>query len=60
MWYRGNVVDGDNNSGGGMRSGDIYEGRVEPMLVSLSDSYSEEEISVCDSRPSSCSAYMSY
>ena len=43
-----------------MRSGDIYEGRVEPMLVSLSDSYSEEEISVCDSRPSSCSAYMSY
>ena len=43
-----------------MRSSNMYEGRVEPVLVSLSDSYSEEEISVCDSRPSSCSAYMFY
>ena len=32
----------------------MYSGRVEPVLVSLSDSYSEdEEISVCDSGPSS-------
>ena len=37
---------------------DVYNGRVEPMLVSLSDLYSEdEEISVCDSRPSSSPAY---
>ena len=36
----------------------MYSGRAEPVLVSLSDSYSEdEEISVCDSRPSSSPAY---
>ena len=41
--------------GGG---GDVYNGRTEPVLVSLSDSYSEdEEISVCDSGPSSSPAY---
>jgi len=38
--------------------GDVYIGRAEPVLVSLSDLYSEdEEISVCDSGPSSCPAY---
>ena len=32
----------------------MYKGRAEPVLVSLSDSYSEDEIiSVCDSGPSS-------
>ena len=36
----------------------MYSGRAEPVLVSLSDSYSEdEEISVCDSGPSSSPAY---
>jgi len=36
----------------------VYSGRAEPVLVSLSDSYSEdEEISVCDSRLSSSPAY---
>ena len=41
--------------GGG---GDVYNGRAEPVLVSLSDSYSEEkEISVCNSEPSSSPAY---
>ena len=44
--------------GGG---GDVYNGRAEPVLVSLSDSYSEdEEISVCDSGPSSCPVYTIY
>ena len=43
-----------------MSSGDIYKERVEPVLVSLSDLYPEEEISVCDSRLFSCPAYMSY
>ena len=39
--------------------GDVYNGRVEPVLVSLSDSYLEdEEISVCDSGPSSSPAYI--
>ena len=38
--------------------GDVYSGRAEPVLVSLSDSYSEdEEISVCDSGPSSSPTY---
>ena len=37
----------------------MYSGRAEPVLVSLSDSYSEdEEISVCDSGPSSSPAYI--
>ena len=36
----------------------MYSGRTEPALVSVSDSYSEdEEISVCDSGPSSSPAY---
>jgi len=47
----GVIDDGDD---------DIYKERAEPMLVSLSDLYSEEKISVCDSRSSSCPAYMSY
>ena len=45
---------GDGDDGGE----DVYSGKAEPMLVSLSDSYSEdEEISVCDSRPSSSPTY---
>ena len=44
----------DGESGGG----DVYRGKTEPALVSVSDSYSEdEEISVCDSGPSSSPAY---
>ena len=36
----------------------MYRGKTEPALVSVSDSYSEdEEISVCDSGPSSSPAY---
>jgi len=36
----------------------VYSGKAEPVLVSLSDSYSEDkEISVCDSGPSSSPAY---
>ena len=46
---------GDDDGGGG---NDMYRGKAEPVLVSLSDSYSEDDsISVCDSRPSSCPAY---
>jgi len=37
---------------------DVYNKRVEPILVSLSDSYSKDNsISVHDSRPSSSPAY---
>jgi len=38
----------------------IYKEKAEPVLVLLSDLYSEEEILVYDSRPSSYSAYMFY
>jgi len=36
----------------------VFSGKTEPVLVSVSDSYSEDEIiSLCDSRPSSSPAY---
>jgi len=36
----------------------VYSGKTKPALVSVLDSYSEDEIiSVCDSRPSSSPAY---
>ena len=52
--------EGDVEGGSGSVGGeDVYNGRVEPVLVSLSDSYSEDDsIFVCDSRLSSCPAYM--
>ena len=50
-------VSGDDN-GGGMGGGDVYRGKTEPVLVSVSDLYSEDEIiSVCDSKPSSSPTY---
>jgi len=54
------IDDGDDNGGGCVGSNDIYRERAEPMLVLLSDSYSEEKISVYDSRSSSCPAYTFY
>ena len=51
---------GDGESGGG-DGRDVYTRRAEPMLVSLSDSYSEDDaISVGGSRYSSYSAYTVY
>ena len=44
--------------GGGVGGEDMYNGRAEPVLVSVSNSYSNDEaISVSDSRYSSYSAY---
>ena len=44
--------------GGGNGGEDVYSGKTEPVLVSVSDSYSEDkEISVCDSGPSSSPTY---
>ena len=49
----------DDSSGGDGGDSDVYKRRTEPMLVSLSVLYSKDDsISVCDSRPSSCSAYI--
>ena len=48
------MIGGSSGEGGE----DVYSGKTEPILVSVSDSYSEdEEISVCDSGPSSSPAY---
>ena len=49
---------GDDDNGGSEGGDDVYRGRTEPALVSVSDSYSkDDEISVSDSGPSSSPAY---
>ena len=49
---------GDDDDGGGGGGDDVYKGNAEPVLDSVSDSYSDDDsISICDSRPSSCPAY---
>jgi len=35
--------DGDVDCGGGIGSDDVYRGSVEPVLVLLSNSYSEDD-----------------
>jgi len=53
--------DGDDDGGGGKGGDDVYKERAEPVLVSLSDSYSDDDaISVGDSRYSSYPAYTIY
>ena len=50
--------EGDVEGGSGVGGDDVYKGSAEPMLDSVSDSYSkDEEISVCDSGPSSSPTY---
>ena len=52
------IGDSVVDCGGGVGGDEVYKGRAEPMLVSLSDLYSDDDrISVSDSRYSSCSAY---
>jgi len=53
--------DGDDDGGGGEGGEDVYNGKTEPVLVSVSDSYSEDDaILVGDSRYSSYPAYTVY
>ena len=35
--------DGDDDGGGGEGGKDVYNGRAEPVLVSLSNSYSDDD-----------------
>ena len=50
--------DGVCDGGGGVGGEDMYNGRAKPVLVSVSDSYSDDDtISVSDSRYSSYPAY---
>ena len=52
---------GDGDDGGGDGGDDVYNGKTEPVLVSVSDSYSEDDtISVGNSRYSSYPAYTVY
>ena len=52
---------GNDDGGGGKGGDDVYNGRAESVLVSLSDSYSEDDaILVDDSRYSSYPAYTVY
>jgi len=52
------IGDVNDEGGGGVGGNDVYKGRTEPALVSVSDSYSKDEIiSICDSKPSSSPAY---
>ena len=49
---------GVGDDGGGDGGDDVYKGRAEPVLDSVSDSYSEDEIiSVSDSGSSSSPTY---
>jgi len=45
---------GDGDDSGGVGGDDVYRGSIEPVLVSPSDSYSDDKISVDTSEPSSC------
>ena len=48
------IGDGNDDADGGVGGNDVYNRSVEPVLVSPSDSYSDEEISIDASEPSSC------
>ena len=50
---------GDDDGDGGDGDNNVYKGNTEPVLVSVSDSYSEDKIIlVCNNRPSSSPAYI--
>ena len=50
--------EGDDDGGGGDGGEEVYTGKTKPVLVLVSDSYSEDNsISVRDSRSSSSPAY---
>ena len=49
---------GDDDGGGGDGGEEVYSGKTEPVLVSVLDSYSDDEaISISDSQYSSYPAY---
>jgi len=57
----GESIGKGDDDGGGEGGKDVYNGKAEPVLVSVSDSYSEDDaISVGDSRYSSYPAYTVY
>jgi len=61
-WGRESIDEGDDEGGGGGGGEDVYNGKVEPVLVSLLGSYSDKDriFLVGNSRSSSCPAYTVY
>ena len=53
----GGELIGDGNDDGGVGEDDIYRESIELVLVSPSNLYSDKEISVSTSGPSSCPTY---
>ena len=51
------MEDGEDDGSSGKGGDDVYKGSVKPVLVLLSNLYSNDEILVSDSRYSSCPAY---
>ena len=52
------IGDGDDDGGSGNSGEDVYNGKTKPVLVSVSDSYSDDDtILVSDSKYSSYPAY---
>ena len=52
------IGDGNDDDGSGNGSKDVYNGKAKPVLVSVSDSYSDDDtISVSNSRYSSYPTY---
>ncbi len=57
----GGKGDGDDEGGGGVGGQEVKTGKVEKAVLFLfSLSYSNNDISVCDNRSSSCPTYMFY
>ena len=57
---RGMVDVSDGDSGRSIGDDNIYRGRIEYILVLFSDLYSNDKISVSDSRLSFCFVYTVY
>jgi len=51
---RGEELISDGDDDGGVEGDDMYRESMKPVLVSSSNLYSDEEISVSASRPFSC------
>ena len=63
MYWGGELIgEGDDEGGGGDSGEDVYNGKAEPVLVSLLDSYLDKDriFLVGNSRSSSCPAYTVY
>ena len=61
-WGGESIGEGDDEGGSGDGSEDMYNGKAEPMLVSLLDLYSDKDriFLVDNSRFSSCPVYIVY